>query len=91
MTRRIRISKTELRFPFVGRKDHGARNIQTFDMKLREEREEGREEGRAEGRIEMLVKLVKSKMLSLRDAAGQAEMTEAEFKAYMAEHEKKNA
>ena len=65
----------------------------TFDMKLREEREEGRAEGRAEGllegRIEMLVKLVKSKMLSLRDAAEQAEMTEAEFKAYMAEHEKR--
>ena len=63
----------------------------TFDMKLREEREEGRAEGLLEGRIEMLVKLVKSKMLSLRDAAEQAEMTEAEFKVYMAEYEKKNA
>ena len=67
----------------------------TFDMKLREEREEGRAEGRAEGLAEGLAKglagLVRDGLLELSEAAKRAEMSEDEFKAYMAEHEKTNA
>ena len=59
----------------------------TFDMKLREEREEGRAEGLAEG----LAGLVRDGLLELSEAAKRAGMSEAEFKTYMAEHEKKNA
>lgn len=49
-----------------------------------EGREEGRAEGRAEGRTEgtmnTLMELVKKKVLSIKDAAEQAGMTEAAFK-----------
>lgn len=49
-----------------------------------EGREEGRVEGRAEGRTEgtmnTLMELVKKNILSIKDAAEQAGMTEAAFK-----------
>lgn len=45
-----------------------------------EGREEGREEGRTEGRMNMLMELVRKNILSIKDAAEQAGMTEAAFK-----------
>lgn len=49
--------------------------------KGREEgREEGRKEGRMEGRMEALKLLVVSKLLSLKDAAAAAGMSEETFK-----------
>ena len=51
-------------------------------------KEEGRTEGRAEGRVEGLIKgfagLIHDGILSIRDAAARASMTEAEFTARMA-------
>ena len=44
-----------------------------------EGRAEGREEGRAEGILQTLVRLVKAGLISLSDAAKQANITEAEF------------
>ena len=58
----------------------------TFDMKLREEREEGRAEGLAEG----LASLVRDGLLALNEAAKRSGMSEEEFKAYLAEYEKRN-
>ena len=56
----------------------------TYYMELRrsEERgmEKGREEGRKEGRMEALKSLVVSKLLSLKDAAAAAGMSEEAFK-----------
>ena len=43
-------------------------------------REEGRMEGRSEGRMEALKSLVVSKLLSLKDAAAAAGMSEEAFK-----------
>lgn len=43
-------------------------------------REEGREEGRTEGTMNTLMELVKENMLSIKDAAKKAGMTEAAFK-----------
>ena len=62
----------------------------TFDMKLREEREEGRAEGRAEGMAEGFAGLVRDNLLTLSEAAKRAGMSEDEFKAYMAEHASKD-
>ena len=45
---------------------------------------EGRAEGRAEGIIETLVSLVKDGILSVRDAAKRAGITEAAFEQKMA-------
>ena len=39
----------------------------------------GRAEGRAEGKFELLVSLVRKNLLSIKDAAEQADMTETEF------------
>lgn len=41
---------------------------------------EGREEGRTEGRMNTLMELAKKNILSIKDAAEQAGMTEAAFK-----------
>lgn len=51
----------------------------TFDMKLREEREEGR----IEGRIDMLADLVRKDKLSKAEAAAEAGLTEAEFEEHL--------
>lgn len=51
----------------------------TFDMKLREEREEGR----IEGRIDMLADLVRKGKLSKAEAAAEAGLTEAEFEEHL--------
>ena len=40
----------------------------------------GRAEGRAEGRLSILTKLVKLNKLSIKEAADEADMTEADFK-----------
>ena len=45
---------------------------------------EGRAEGRAEGILKTLVDLIRDGILSIRDAASRANMTEAEFTAQMA-------
>ena len=50
----------------------------------REGRKEGRKEGRAEGIIETLISLVKKGLLSVKDAADQAGITEAAFEQKMA-------
>ena len=42
-------------------------------------RAEGRAEGKAEGKFELLVSLVRKNLLSVKDAAEQADMTETEF------------
>ena len=42
--------------------------------------EQGREQGKKSGRWETLTELVKDGMISLRDAAKKAGMTEAEFR-----------
>ena len=42
--------------------------------------EHGREQGKKSGRWETLTELVKDGMISLRDAAKKAGMTEAEFR-----------
>ena len=42
--------------------------------------EQGREQGKKRGRWETLTELVKDGMISLRDAAKKAGMTEAEFR-----------
>ena len=49
----------------------------------REGRAEGRVEGRAEGIIETLVSLVRKGLLSMKDAADQAGMTETTFRQKM--------
>ena len=50
-------------------------------------REEGREEGRAEGETRGILKtlagLIRKGLLSIKDAASEANMTEAEFTAQM--------
>ena len=46
-------------------------------------RREGRAEGRAEGIIETLVSLVRKGLLSMKDAADQAGMTETTFRQKM--------
>lgn len=43
-------------------------------------RAEARAEGRAEGRLSILTKLVKLNKLSIKEAADEADMTEADFK-----------
>ena len=43
-------------------------------------RSEARAEGRAEGRLSLLSKLVKMNKLSIKEAAAEADMTEAAFK-----------
>ena len=40
---------------------------------------EGRAEGRAAGRLSLLTKLVKLNKLSIKEAADEADMTEADF------------
>ena len=45
-----------------------------------EGRAEGRTEGRVEGRLSLLTKLVKLNKLSIKEAADEADMTEADFK-----------
>ena len=45
-----------------------------------EGRAEGRTEGRVEGRLSLLTKLVKLNKLSIKEAADEAYMTEADFK-----------
>ena len=50
---------------------------------LVEGRAEGRVEGRAEGIIETLVSLVRKGLLSMKDAADQAGMTETTFRQKM--------
>ena len=56
----------------------------TFFMELRRReekgREEGRAEGRAEGRLSLLTRLVKLNKLSIKEAAHEADMTEADFR-----------
>lgn len=55
--------------------------IEKYRNEGREEgRAEGREEGRTEGTMNTLMELVKKKVLSIKDAAEQAGMTEAAFK-----------
>ena len=43
-------------------------------------RSEARAEGRAEGRLSLLMKLVKMNKLTIKEAANEADMTEAAFK-----------
>ena len=43
-------------------------------------RAEARAMGRAEGRLSLLTKLVKLNKLSIKEAADEADMTEADFK-----------
>ena len=50
----------------------------------REGRAEGRIEGRAEGIMETLISLVKKGLLTIRDAADQAGISETAFKQKMA-------
>ena len=47
-------------------------------------KEEGRAEGRTEGIFKTLAGLIRKGLLSLRDAASEVNMTEAEFTARMA-------
>lgn len=49
------------------------------------EREEGRKEGREEGKLDILLSLVREKLLTVKDAAVRAGMTETEFLQKMAE------
>ena len=58
-------------------------------MKLFKEdgRREGRAEGRAEGIMETLISLVKKGLLTIRDAADQAGISETAFKQKMAAKE----
>ena len=64
------------------------REFMTLSMLMQDEREEGFEQGRAEGRTEGIFKtlagLIRKGLLSLRDAASEVNMTEAEFTARMA-------
>ena len=46
-------------------------------------KEEGRAEGRAEGILKTLAGLIRKGLLSIKDAASEANMTEAEFTAQM--------
>ena len=50
-------------------------------------RREGRAEGRAEGIMETLISLVKKGLLTIRDAADQAGISETAFKQKMAAKE----
>ena len=50
-----------------------------------EGRREGRKEGRLEGIIKTLVSMVRKDRLTLKEAAEEADMTEAEFMKYMNE------
>lgn len=45
-----------------------------------EARAEGHAEGRIEGRLSLLAKLVKMNKLSIKEAANEADMTEAAFR-----------
>ena len=51
----------------------------TFEMKLRDVREEGREEGREEERIDLLGGLVEEGTISLEKGAEKAGMSVPEF------------
>ena len=51
-----------------------------LEVTRREGIEHGREQGKKSGRWETLTELVKDGMISLRDAAKKAGMTEAEFR-----------
>lgn len=51
-----------------------------LEVTRREGIEQGREQGKKRGRWETLTELVKDGMISLRDAAKKAGMTEAEFR-----------
>ena len=51
----------------------------------REGRKEGRKEGLVEGIIKTLVSMVRKDRLTLKEAAEEADMTEAEFMKYMNE------
>lgn len=50
-----------------------------YSKALRKERAEGRAEGEEKGFLNALVTLVKKHLLSIKDAAEQANMSEAEF------------
>lgn len=51
-----------------------------YGQEMREEgREEGREAGRAEGVLSTLAELVQKGIITVQDAAAQAEMTSEEF------------
>ena len=50
-----------------------------FDLYVEDEKKFAREEGKAEGMVSTLVDLVKKKILSITQAAEQANMTVEEF------------
>ncbi len=52
----------------------------TFYMELRRREEKGREEGREEGRWTTLVELVHDGLLTVKEAAKRAGMTEEAFR-----------
>ena len=52
----------------------------TFFMELRRREEKGREEGRAEGRWVTLVELVHDGLLTVKEAAKRAGMSEEAFR-----------
>ena len=53
-----------------------------IDGMMQDVRAEGRAEGKAEGALEMLAKLVENGLLSLAQAAEQANMSVADFKKF---------
>ena len=57
---------------------------ETNEMFKEEGRVEGRAEGRAEGTFDTLASLVKDGILSIKDAASRAGLTETSFKKQMA-------
>lgn len=54
---------------------------EAMELFREEGREEGRAEGRAEGAVRTLIDLVRKGLLSVGDAAEQAQVSEAEFRA----------
>lgn len=65
---------------------------EAFKMAMREEGfDEGFDKGFDKGTLETLAGLVCDGLLALSEAAKRSGMTEEEFKAYLAEYEKRNA
>ena len=73
-------STSECKRRFKTTEEGVSRMCEIIEKYRNEGREEGREEGRTEGRMNMLMELVRKNILSIKDAAEQAGMTEAAFK-----------
>lgn len=73
-------STSECKRRFKTTEEGVSRMCEIIEKYRNEGREEGRAAGRAEGRMNTLMELAKKNILSIKDAAEQAGMTEAAFK-----------